>query len=225
MNDFGICCIIHLQVLGEGQCDVGAVNSSIFNASRYADAGRLYVDFGQPAQCSGEVIKWEFCYIALMVQSGPGSQSSSSDQNMITAVVLRRDTTGTQGSYGIINVYDIDIDGARGSSEGYITACIRNSIDSEDAMFMERGDLLGFICGERVRMIFTSSESLFQSQHGSGLGGMIRVLNISSMQQDISGGDRASYLIGMNPIQEDRFELINGSVTPLLRVIMSKQTC
>jgi hypothetical protein len=143
---------------------------------------------------------------------------------MITAVVLRRDTTqGTQGSYRIVNVYDINIDGARGSSEGYITAC--TSINSEDAMFMERGDLLGFICGERVRTIFTSSESLFQSQHGSGLGGTIRAFNISSMQQDNSGGDRASYLIGMNPIKDDKFELINDSVTPLLRVIMSKQNC
>ena len=209
--------VIQLQVLREGQCDVGAVNSSIFNASRYADAGRLYVDFGQPAQCSGEVIRWEFCYIALMVQSGPRS-STNSDQNTISAVVLRRDTTGTQESYRIINVYDINTDGARGSSEGYLTAC--DSIDSEDAMYMERGDLLGFICGERVRMIFTSSESLFQSQPSSSSGGTFRVFNISSMQP---GGDSASYLIGMNPIQEDGFELINALVTPLLRVIMSKQ--
>ena len=209
--------VIQLQVLREGQCDVGAVNSSIFNASRYADAGRLYVDFGQPAQCSGEVIRWEFCYIALMVQSDPRS-STNSDQNTISAVVLRRDTTGTQESYRIINVYDINADGARGPSEGYLTAC--DSIDSEDAMYMERGDLLGFICGERVRMIFTSSESLFQSQPSSSSGGTFRVFNISSMQP---GGDSASYLTGMNPIQEDGFELINALVTPLLRVIMSKQ--
>ena len=210
-----------MQVLGEGQCDVGVVNSSIFDASQYADAGRLYVDFGQPAQCSGEVIRWEFCYIALVVQSGPKSSTRNSDQNVITAVVLRRDTTGTQGSYRIINVYNINIDGARGSSEGYLTAC--DSIDSEDAMYMERGDLLGFICGETIRTIFMSSESLVQSQPSSSSGGTIRVFNISSMQQDSSAGNRASYLTGMNPIQEDRFELITASVISLLRVIMSKQ--
>ena len=198
------------------------MNSSIFDASQYADAGRLYVDFGQPAQCSGEVIRWEFCYIALAVQSSPRSSTRNSDQNAITAVVLRRDTTqGTQESYRIINVYNINIDGSRGSSDGYLTAC--DSIDSEDAMYMERGDLLGFICGETVRTIFMRSESLFQSQPKSGVGDTIRVLNISSMQQDTSAGDRASYLTGMNPIQEDQFELINASVTSLLRVIMSKQ--
>lgn len=214
---------MQLQVLGEGQCDVGIVNSSIFDASpQYTDAGRLYVDFGQPAQCSGEVIRWEFCYIALAVQSGPKSSTRNSDQNVITAVVLRRDTTrGTQESYRIINVYNINIDGARGSSEEYLTGC--DSIGSEDVMYIERGDLLGFICGETVRIIFTRSESLFQSQSSSGVGDTIRVLNVSSMQQDSSAGDIASYLIGMNPIQEDRFELINASVISLLRAIMSKQ--
>ena len=219
---FAIRYAIQLQVLGEGQCDVGIVNSSIFDASKYADAGRLYVDFGQPAQCSGEVTRWEFCYIALAVQAGPRSSTRSSDQNAITAVMLRRETTqSTQESYRIINVYNINIDGARGSSEGYLTAC--DSIDSEDAMYIERGDLLGFICGETVRTIFMSSESLVQSQPSSSSGGTIRVFNISSMQQDSSAGNRASYLTGMNPIQEDRFELITASVISLLRVIMSKQ--
>ena len=204
-----------MQVLGDRQCDVGTVNTSVFNASRYADAGRLYVDFRQPAQCSGEVIRWEFCYIVLMVQSGPGS-STSSDQNTITAAILRRDTE-VRG-YRVINVYSINVDQKRGSSEGDLTSC--DFIDSED-VFMEHGDLLGFVCGERVRIIFTSS--LGQGQPSSNSGGTIRVFNISLMQRDTSGGNRASYLLGMTPIQEDQFELINDSVIPLLRVIMSKQ--
>ena len=207
-----------MQVLGDRQCDVGTVNTSVFNASRYADAGRLYVDFRQPAQCSGEVIRWEFCYIVLMVQSGPGS-STSSDQNTITAAVLRRDTE-VEG-YHVINVYNINVDGInekRGSSQGVSTSCY--FIDSED-VFMEHRDLLGFICGERVRIIFTSSPG--QGQPSSSSGDTTRVFNISSMQQDASGGNRASSLLGMIPIQEDQFESINDSVTPLLRVIMSKQ--
>ena len=205
-------------MLEDGQCDIGAVNSSILSSSPlYADAGRLYVDFWQPAQCSGEVVRWEFCYISQMVRSGPGSRPNS-DQNTITAVVLRRDTDAEPGSYRIINVYDINIDGAKGSSEGYLT--VSDYIDSEDGVFMERGDLLGFVCDERFRIIFTSSSS-----NESQPGGAIRVFNISSTQQDTSGGNWASYLLNMNPIREDQFESLklNDSVTPLLRAIMSKQ--
>lgn len=192
------------------------MNSSIVSASRYADAGRLYVDFRQPTQCSGEVIRWEFCYTVLEVQPGPGS-STSSDQNTITAALLRRDTEVQQ--YRIIHVYNINVDGTnrkRGSNEGDLTSC--DFIDSEDAVFMEHGDLLGFVCGERVRIIFTS-----QDQPSSSSDGTIKVFNISSMQQDTSGSNRASSLLEMNPIQEDQFESLNDSVTPLLRVIMSKQ--
>ncbi len=174
------------------------------------------MDTGQPAQCSGEVIRWEFCYI--VVQSGPRS-STSTDQSIITAAVLRRDMDIQGYQYRIINAYNINVDGARGSSKKDLTAC--DFIDSEDAIFMERGDLLGFTCGERVRIVFTNS---LQGQPGvSSPGGMIRVFNISTMQRDTSGSSRASCLLEMSSIREDQLESLNESVTPLLRVIMSKQ--
>ena len=206
----------HLQALGFGQCDLGTINLSVVSqssASRYADAGRLYVDFGQPAQCTGELIRWEFCFT--VVQSGSGSVTSSAGQSTITMAVLRREAQTLR----IINVYDINIDlsakGRSGPSEGDHTVC--NFIDSEDAVFMEHGDVLGFVCGERVRIIFTDS-SLLQGQTGPGA--MIGVFNISSMQR---GTTRRNNLLGIGSIQEDQFELINESMTPLLRVIMSKR--
>ena len=120
-----------------------------------------------------------------------------------------------------MNVHGINIEnegpGAKGSSKGYLPVC--DFIDSEDAVFMERGDLLGFVCGERVRIVFTNSPL---GPASSNPGGMIGAFNISSMQQDTSGSNIASYLLEMSSIREDQFESINESVTPLLRIIMSK---
>lgn len=201
----------------EVQCDIGTVNSSILadsSVSLYADAGRLYVDFRQPAPCSGDVVGWELCYI---VRPGPGPGPST--QNTITAAVLRRDQhTNIQG-YRIVEVYSINvIEGARGSSKGLTPVC--GFIASEDAVSMERGDFLGFICGERVGIVFNTTLR-GQSQSVSNSDHTLKALDISSMQRDPPGGNRASYLLGLN-IQDDQFESINNSVTPFLRVIMSK---
>ena len=52
---------------------------------------------------------------------------------------------------------------------------------------------------------------------------MIRVFNTTSVQQDTAEIGSGSYLQGISFIQEDQFESIYGSMTPLLRVIVSKR--
>ena len=203
-----------MQELRERQCDVGTVvwSASTLRALRYADAGRLYVDFGQPAQCTGEMIRWELCYT--VIQSTPGP-STSVVRDTITAVVLRRDAKFR--TYRIINVYDINIDGAdERTTERNSMAC--HFIDSEDGVFIERGDFLGFVCGERVRILLTS---LLQGQVSRD--SKIRVFNTTPVQQDTAEIGSGSYLQGISFIQEDQFESIYGSMTPLLRVIISKR--
>lgn len=197
-----------MQVLEYGQCDLGTNSSTIFCATQYAEPGRLYADFGLPATCTGEVVRWEFCYTVLSM--GPAKMSG---QNSITIVVLRRDRQ-TQ-AYRIINVFNISVavpTGRRISDKDYPTFC--DYIDSINVSVLHQGDLLGFVCGEMVRILFTTLP-----QGRSSCRNMLRVYNMST-QRATSG--MASALFGVHSIQEDQFEWVNQPVTPLVRVIMSK---
>lgn len=135
--------------------------------------------------------------------------SSGTGQNVISIAVLRNDAQSH--GYRIINVYDIELESVssrRGPSEGGNFYC--DAIDSEDAVFVRQEDLLGFVCGERVRILFTGTTSS---------GGMLRVYNITIHQ---GRRKRESPLLGIGSVQADQFESVNQTVTPLLRVIMSK---
>lgn len=193
-----------------GQCDTGANSSTIFCATQHAQPGRLYVDTGLPITCMGIVVRLEYCYTVVSV--GPGRSS----QSFISLVVLRRDEQ-TQ-AYHIVNVSDFTVENVARSSESneeYPTFC--DFIDSDShGLFVHQGDLFGFVCGERVRILFTSVH-----QDQMGCSNTLRVYNISSRQTN-SYGDTASTLLRVGSIQADQFELVNQSITPMLRVIMSK---
>ena len=198
-----------MQPLGYGQCDLGTNSSTIFCATQHAETGRLYADFGLPATCNGEVVRWEFCYTVM--SRAPAHKSS---QNSITMVVLRPDIQ-TQ-VFHVRNVYSINVavpPDRSVSDEEYPTFC--DFIGTVDVSIIHQGDLLGFVCGERVRILFTSAP-----QGRSSCRNMLRVYNIST--QRATNGMASALLSGVQAIQADQFEWINQPVTPLIRVIMSK---
>lgn len=200
-----ICAIIltTLQPLEYWQCDLG---TEVFPVSQYADARRLYVDFGQLAKCAGKVVRWEFCYT--VVSGGTESAQSS----MISMVVLRKDRQ-TQ-NYRIVSVRDIDVDSTSGTTDGNSITC--DFFDSEDGIIMQHGDLHGFVCGERVRIVFNS----LQECQGGTLEGMLRVYNISVAQQS----SMESLLQVGSIYRANQFKslIINQPLTPLLRLVMSE---
>lgn len=197
-----------MQLLGYGQCDLGTNSSTVFCATQHAETGRLYADFGLPATCTGEVLRWEFCYTVM--SRGP---TDTNGQDSITVVVLRP-VVQTQ-FFHIVNVYNITVavpTDRSMSDEEYPTFC--EFIDSVDASIIRKGDLLGFVCGERIRILFTSAP-----QGQTSCRNMLRAYNIST-QRATNGMTGA--LSGVDVIQADQFELISQPVTPLVRVIMSK---
>ena len=197
-----------MQLLGYGQCDLGTNSSTIFCATQHAETRRLYADFGLPATCTGEVVRWEFCYTVMS-----RGLADTHGQHSITMVVLRP-ALQTQ-FFHIINIYNISVavpTDRSVSDEEYPTFC--DFIDSVDMSIIHQGDLLGFVCGERVRILFTSAP-----QGRSSCRSMLRAYNIST-QRATNGMESA--LSGVDAIRADQFEWISQPVTALVRVIMSK---
>ena len=169
----------------------------------------LYVDFGVLARCSGIVIKWEFCYT--VPSTGPGPSTTRPSEDVITIVILRRDGENEE-QYLIVNVYSVEMSDQNEAKQGETVGCSSHSVDSQEDVVIQQGDLLGFVNGERARIHMTST---FQRD-----GGMLRVYRVSSVQQDMTSG--ADYLRRVRVIPDNQFESQNQSLTPVLRVIMSK---
>ena len=170
----------------------------------------LYVDFGMPARCMGNIIKWEFCYT--VTSTGPVGPGPSLSEDTISIVILRRDNL-TEEQYRIVKIYGIKVQmlsDHNGVKERDTVSCY--SVDSHENVVIRQGDLLGFVNGERARILATST---FQQD-----GGMLKVYHVSMGQQHMNSG--ADYLRRVEVIPEHQFKSLNQSLTPVVRVILCK---
>ena len=134
------------------------------------------------------------------------------------------DAEQMQGYYRIANIYEIqNINVASleksGAGVGGDLAIQCDYIDSGEDAFIEHGDIVGFVCSERVRIVFTN---LLHSQMNGGTS-LLKLHNISAEQSNTDGNLRSSLLQVGSLVSANQFESLNQSMTPLLRAIMSKK--
>ena len=191
-------------VLMAGQCSFGANSSLSGRTPTFADAGRLYIDVGRPASCTGEVIRWEVCY---MVQ-GLGT-------SIISAAVLRYNVR--LRGYHIEDVHNIEV-GQLGDSETSESVC--DYIESSEPLFLQKGDLIGFVCMDNIRIALGALPS--------GVSGTLKVYNITIQdsgqeQQSLRSRNQGSEtLLGVESVGQNQLVTFGQNVTPLLRIVMSK---
>lgn len=181
--------------LVEGQCSFGA-NSSLAGLTRiFSDARRLYVDVGRPASCSGEVIGWELCYLV----QGLGN-------SIINIAVLRYNSN--QEVYSIHASLELEVEQFGGSETAESTCSF---IDSHKDLHIKKGDLIGFVCMENIRIALGALPS--------GVEGTLRIYNITIQQQQRQNHEN---LLGVTSIRKNQLTTFEQNVTPLLRIVMSK---
>ena len=141
-----------------GQCAVGAESAQASGIVELADAERLYVDVGRPAECSGVVARWEVCF---------SDQAARAPVTNAQIAVLRPQDSMI---YRLSSVSELSLD--PGDSEAAEAVC--QYIDAQTGIIVEQGDVIGFIGSDGIRIALSthSSRSLYvytqsmQSQDG-----------------------------------------------------------
>ena len=139
-----------------GQCAVGAESAQTSRLVEFADAEKLYVDVGRPAECSGVVARWEVCFRDLAAPAA----------NVQIAVLRPQNSTMHRFS----SVSELRLD--PGDSEAAEAIC--QYLEATVDVVVEQGDLIGFMSSDRIRIALSthSSRSLhvytqsIQSQDG-----------------------------------------------------------
>jgi len=150
-----------------GQCAVGAESAQTSGLVEFADAERLYVDVGRPAECSGVVARWEVCFRDLAAPAA----------NVQIAVLRPQNSTMHRFS----SVSELRLD--PGDSEAAEPVC--QYLEATVDVVVEQGDLIGFMSSDGIRIALSthSSRSLhvytqsIQSQDG-------RLSSIGPVQQN-----------------------------------------
>ena len=116
------------------RCTFGSAASSTYSSSM-TEAERVYIDTSSSAQCSGIIRWWNVCLWS-MLERNSGS---------VTLLVVQ---SGDNGTYNIVNErkYDVEI-----TAHNYNQpVCVQ--FKTEEDIFVEEGDYLGFICSESMHV-------------------------------------------------------------------------
>ena len=183
----------------QGQCSFGTDSSNAPFTNIFAAPDQLYVDFTNSANCNGLIARWEVCFTA-------SSQPSST--NTIDFVILRYDER--RRGYSIIQVYSLRISSVLMLLPSGLNC---DYIEAEDSVFMEEGDLLGFVCSSAIRVAL--------SELPEGVNSTLKVYNFAPANRQRSV-ERDSPLMGVRSVQQDDFETSQRALTPLIRIILSK---
>lgn len=189
-----------LQLSGY-QCSLGDNLSIPLIDSEVALSGKLYVEFGKVAPCSGTVTRWEACFVRSGLL-GPMPTRS------VHFVVLRHNQSQT--SYSIVNIREIILmHTGSGLQCNYINA-------GGNGIAMEQGDVLGFVNGMNVKVALRVLPGNVNST--------LKVFNFGMMRRDppathnsVVQGLQINTSIGL-----DEFEESTQQVTSLIRVIISE---
>lgn len=190
------------QQLSEDQCSLGANSSLLPLANEVALPGKLYVEFGAMAPCSGLLIGWEICF------TRSGLLESEMD-----FVVLRLDQN--RRGYMIVSVHELIMQRQLGETvpDGGIQ-CVYIT-DTDEDIHMVEGDVLGFVTSDNLRVTLAelprgTMSTLRIFEFGPARGGP---------EQDPG---RLTGLQVNDVIQQERFVASAQQVTSLIRIILSE---
>ena len=155
-----------------GQCIVGAESAQTNHIVEFANADRLYVDVGRPAECSGVVARWEVCF---------GGHAAPMASTSLQIAVFR--PGNSEMVYHLASVSNLSL--VPGEPEAAEAMC--QSHDATTEVMVEQGDLIGFVSGDGVRIAlstYNASRRLHvYIQNIQGLLSALGPLQLSQLQQ------------------------------------------
>lgn len=166
--------------LMDHQCFFGVMSNSTYSfGDSYTKTGTLYVDFSQPAACSGKIVGWELCYKA-------GGEASILDIMVLRYERERRGYLSTDTHSLVLN--------SNSTLCEYVEA-------GPDGLQVKQGDFLGFVSSGTVAVAignhmsesdgnlkyFDLQETVTSSIAMSGeRGGFIEEINFESLSTNQS---------------------------------------
>lgn len=189
-----------LQLSGN-QCSLGANLSMQLLGSEVALSGKLYVDFGTIVPCRGIVTRWEVCI---------GKSGLLDSHSAIDFVVLRLNRI--RAGYLVVSVHELIVQ----NSFGLVGSIQCDYIDNrEGSIFMEKGDLLGFV--NRINL------GVALAVLPEGASSTLRIFDFGLMGDNRQERVENSVPLQINTsIAQERFEESTQRLTPLIRVILSE---
>ena len=185
------------QQLLPNQCSFGTENSGGNTAGGFADANALYFLANDPAVCTGVIDNLEICFLVTSFTSG-------SNLHILT---FRPQSSG-RGVESYIKVDETSFTVTSENLEGAVVEC--KYLQPENNLYLEEGDVLGFITNQGVRIYLSASneKDLYQYLPGSKRKRRKRLSVQEAFQvQSVANSD----LIPKN-----------ATVTPVLKIVMSK---
>ena len=156
-----------------GQCIVGAESAQTNHIVEFANAGRLYVDAGRPAECSGVVARWEVCF---------GGHATPMASTNLQIAVFR--PGNSEMVYHLASVSNLSL--VPGEPEAAEAIC--QSHDATTEVMVEQGDLIGFVSGDGVRIALSTYNAtrglrIYIQNMQEGLLSSVGRLQLSQLQQ------------------------------------------
>ncbi len=192
------------QVQNTGElCSFGSNSSDASSSYEYTVKGSLYVDFENPATCSGSVKRWEICYIA-------------TGDDTIDFGILQYNQTGR--NYQIVGENILAISVSDTPESGNVL-CEYIEAEAGNAMHIEEGDYLGFVCRGSIQVALGNVSP--------GKTSSLRIHDFASTgtrrkSEERRQVKRNSPLFEIRSLQEDDFRSGDQGYTPLIRVIIGK---
>lgn len=185
--------------LQPNQCSFGVEDARISATGHYAEPNSLYLLANDPATCSGFINNLEICYLVT------GSLSSSDDFHIFA--FRPQFLNGAVRSYRKVDGTSVVLQ--PGNLEGAEAEC--QYVQPEEVLWLREGDVLGFITGEGVVTLLTTSNERD-----------LYLYTPSGTKQKRGKRLSAQDVFSMQSIANSELERANETVTPLLKIVMSK---
>ena len=156
-----------------GQCIVGAESAQMNHIVEFANADRLYVDVGRPAECGGVIARWEVCF---------GGHATPMASTNLQIAVFR--PGNSEMVYHLVSVSNLSL--VPGEPEAAEAIC--QSHDATTEVMVEQGDLIGFVSGDGVGIGLSTYNAtrhlhVYIQNIQEGLLSALGTLQLSQLQQ------------------------------------------
>ena len=185
--------------LQPNQCSFGVEDTGISASGDYAEPNSLYLLANDPAACSGFIDNLEICYLVT------GSLSSTADLHIFT--FRPQFLNGGVKSYRKMDGTSVVLE--PGNLEGAEAEC--QYVQPEEVLWLREGDVLGFITNEGIGTLLTTSNERDLYLYAPSGAKRKRGRRLSA--QDV---------FSVQSIAMSELLQANETVTPLLKIVMSK---
>ena len=185
-------------VLGEVVPEIGKVTGLLSEEVR-TEPLTLYVDAGNSAQCSGVIVRWEICYVAI--------RAASEYADSLEILVLRVSSSKLGVQYEVVGRWKQVAFPTE--SESPEPVCLYQDIlPGDDPLEVEEGDVIAFVSGGRIEVALSRAK--------------LDVGNLFKYPLKLVSG-LGELVFSLTSLKLSRL-LVTGiaSGTPLIRAIISK---